>query len=427
MLDEITRLRYENQLPEKVTGNTRNTLIRSYRKWKGECYVPNNVHKSIRWTVRDPLRQDPDVPASPWQILKSKGKEDEPTATTKSNYGFISAKGTVPVKTNDKPMAKFTSARRKGVNADEGKRVQPANSNVAKRKQEEDMQGSPARKRVKLDKEPQTLEGARGLIWDEENWSCAYDASFTILYALWSEDDSKWKRRFKDMNRTMSTLSDGFVRAKAGLSSLESGRNKVRNMLYARSPEKFPRGRMGASVSELAAEILKSDATIAYYRLRCLRCSRETQAKTDLMTGVIHCDRAPSRSTAEFMRSLLRCPSDRLCSGCHGSTEMITHFQEAPPILSLSLPSEDNVISISKQITVKCEHEDVLYVLKGIVYYANAHFTSQIVTANGDVWYHDGIGTGGEILYDGKLAEMSELDLLHRKGGNATLSVYSRQ
>ncbi|KZP02117.1 hypothetical protein FIBSPDRAFT_715227, partial [Athelia psychrophila] len=164
LLDEITRLRYEGQLHKKVTGNTRNALIRSYRAWKGESYVPNKVHQAIRWTRRDPLRQDPDVPMSPWQILKGK-KKDELAATAKSTYGFVPAKGTVA------------------------------------RKQEEDVQEPPSRKRVKLNNEPQAQEGSRGLIWDEENWSCAYDACFTILYALWSEDDTKWKGRFKDMNR----------------------------------------------------------------------------------------------------------------------------------------------------------------------------------------------------------------------------------
>ncbi|KZP02118.1 hypothetical protein FIBSPDRAFT_718090, partial [Athelia psychrophila] len=80
----------------------------------------------------------------------------------------------------------------------------------------------------------------------------------------------------------------------------------------------------------------------------------------------------------------------------------------------------------SKQIKMRCEQENILYALRGIVYYANAHFTSQTVTADGDMGYHDGIVTGGRVLRNGKLAEMSELDLLNCKGGTATLLVYSR-
>lgn len=280
------------------------------------------------------------------------------------------------------------------------------------------MQGSALWKNAKLHNRPQTGEGFQGLKWDKENWSCTYNTTFTILYTLWSEDDAKWKQNFKDMNRILNVLSNSFVRAKAGLSSLENGRNKVRNMLYVQSPEKFLKGSAGASVCELAAEIWKSDSTITHYWLKCLQCSRETQARRDLMTRVIHCNQTLDHSTAEFMRSLLRYRSDRLCSACHGSTETITHFKESPPILSLLLLGEG--------IMVRCGHTDTMYTLRGVVYYTNVHFTSQIVMANNDLGYHDGIGTGDQVVYNDKLAKTSELDLLTCRGGVATLLVYSR-
>ena len=45
LLDEITKLKYEKKLPEIVTGSTRNELISSYRKWKGENYIPKKMQK----------------------------------------------------------------------------------------------------------------------------------------------------------------------------------------------------------------------------------------------------------------------------------------------------------------------------------------------------------------------------------------------
>jgi hypothetical protein len=47
LMDEITRLRYEGKLSLKVYGEIRNTLIQTFREWKGEQYVPNNVHSAI--------------------------------------------------------------------------------------------------------------------------------------------------------------------------------------------------------------------------------------------------------------------------------------------------------------------------------------------------------------------------------------------
>ena len=35
----------------------------------------------------------------------------------------------------------------------------------------------------------ETFDEPQGLIWDGENYSCAYDALFSILRHLWSRDD----------------------------------------------------------------------------------------------------------------------------------------------------------------------------------------------------------------------------------------------
>ena len=50
LLDEITWLRYSRKLPPTIAGDTRNNLIVAFREWKGEQYVPQNVHPSIRWS-----------------------------------------------------------------------------------------------------------------------------------------------------------------------------------------------------------------------------------------------------------------------------------------------------------------------------------------------------------------------------------------
>src|ERR1700729_4659597 len=72
LLDEITRLRYENELPEHVIGSRRNVIIRQFQKWKGTSYVPSNVHLAIRWSQRDPLDMLDATTDSPWQIVKGK-------------------------------------------------------------------------------------------------------------------------------------------------------------------------------------------------------------------------------------------------------------------------------------------------------------------------------------------------------------------
>ena len=55
MLDEITTLDYDRKLHTTIVGESRGVLIKVFRKWKDENYIPKNVHKAIRWSKHDPL------------------------------------------------------------------------------------------------------------------------------------------------------------------------------------------------------------------------------------------------------------------------------------------------------------------------------------------------------------------------------------
>jgi len=55
LLDEITKLRYNGKLHESVEGIHCNILIDRFRSWKGQHYVPENVHKAICWSKKDPM------------------------------------------------------------------------------------------------------------------------------------------------------------------------------------------------------------------------------------------------------------------------------------------------------------------------------------------------------------------------------------
>ena len=55
ILDDLTRLAYENKLPVFIQGNTCNTLIRQYQLWKGEHFVPEKVDVALKWSDNDPM------------------------------------------------------------------------------------------------------------------------------------------------------------------------------------------------------------------------------------------------------------------------------------------------------------------------------------------------------------------------------------
>ena len=55
LMDEISKLRFENCLPSIINGHLRNAIIRQYQNFKGESYVPQIVPHTLKWTKSDPM------------------------------------------------------------------------------------------------------------------------------------------------------------------------------------------------------------------------------------------------------------------------------------------------------------------------------------------------------------------------------------
>ncbi|TDL13767.1 hypothetical protein BD410DRAFT_734922, partial [Rickenella mellea] len=144
LLDEISRLRYEGQLPAHIEGDRRNTLIKKFQDWKGQNYVPKNVHPAIQWSSKSPFElfeTDKDN-TSEFQSLNKCNSNPRPTKKIKLT------KGSEPI-------------------------LQEKTTQSKKRKSDE------VNERLMLDQ--------FGFTWDSQNYSCSYDALFTILFNIWSE------------------------------------------------------------------------------------------------------------------------------------------------------------------------------------------------------------------------------------------------
>ncbi|KAI5897191.1 uncharacterized protein SCHCODRAFT_02470854, partial [Schizophyllum commune H4-8] len=55
LLDDITKLRYEGQLPSHINVHRRLDLIAQYRKWRGAEYMPATVAAAIKWRDGKPV------------------------------------------------------------------------------------------------------------------------------------------------------------------------------------------------------------------------------------------------------------------------------------------------------------------------------------------------------------------------------------
>ncbi|KAJ7927081.1 hypothetical protein B0H13DRAFT_1599006 [Mycena leptocephala] len=73
----------------------------------------------------------------------------------------------------------------------------------------------------------------------------------------------------------------------------------------------------------------------------------------------------------------------------------------APPCFYLSLTDATVLIDSAVNLIVGTLTER--YALRGVIYEGEEHFTCRIIKPNGDAWYHDGIDTGRECVFEGSV------------------------
>ena len=64
--------------------------------------------------------------------------------------------------------------------------------------------------------------------------------------------------------------------------------------------------------------------------------------------------------------------------------------------------------------------------MRGIVYHGENHFTSRIISPEGNIWFHDGISTGSTCEHDGHLRTTTDRALYKCKGRELVLAVYAQ-
>ncbi|KAJ6529767.1 hypothetical protein B0H19DRAFT_908648, partial [Mycena capillaripes] len=170
ILDEITRLRFEGALPRSVTGLYRRRLIRSFYAWKTDHRDPPHFHPAMRWDASMGNRVPEPEFYSEWKPSVSLNKKRKSLAVTGTSKDRAS------------------------------EAIQPP------KKRAKDRSGEGQQERVTT---PLVYHLTRpvGLIWDSFDYSCVYDATFTILANLWLEDANKWTTYFAYISGFMGELA----------------------------------------------------------------------------------------------------------------------------------------------------------------------------------------------------------------------------
>jgi hypothetical protein len=179
-----------------------------------------------------------------------------------------------------------------------------------------------------------------GLIWDSSNYSCAYDALFTILYEIWSSDIRTWTRRFKKINQHhLKSLSACFKQYMNGQTSFETARDTIRHELYSQTPAQFPYGTRGTSFSALASTIVAPQNFVAISSPQCTNCEYSEPSIDDRLDFVLYEKEDTQKSTSYWLRSL-KYETHKICPQCFSAMMQPISFKSAPNVLVLKLTQE---------------------------------------------------------------------------------------
>jgi hypothetical protein len=261
-----------------------------------------------------------------------------------------------------------------------------------------------------------------GLVWDSQNYSCAYDSLFTILYHIWNSDTDRWDEFFDDTSKPLFMLQNGFEMFNSGEITIEEVRDNVRYYLHGQNANLFPNGQVGMNITDLADLLCQTTEPICESNYDCIECdiSIEARNKFSYYLNLQRSDLNISNtdSIVSILKRLLHLPTSKRCANCNNILYRNSNFLSAPDLLILHIPYADVKINTSFKFLNKS------YNLRGVVYYGSNHYTSCIVSENKSVWYHDGIQTGKDMTFEGTLLSKKSKKWNIYNDKNAVLFVY---
>jgi hypothetical protein len=231
-------------------------------------------------------------------------------------------------------------------------------------------------------------------------------------------------QRFPDEinSRFLGSLGRGFEKVLQKKATLEEVRDIIRQKLHTMNAEKYPLGKTGASVGYLAVDMLKSNRVVTLSQIMCSECDYAEPELADQL-GYTLCTNTSFKSTLDWV-SKTEISINTECPNCSSALTNPIFYKEVPQILICEYPLQN--IKTSHKITfVTGEKETVLH-LRGIVYHGGFHFTSRIISADGDIWFNDGMTTARTSEDDGHLKHTSDSRLKTCRGNNLVLAVYAQ-
>jgi hypothetical protein len=428
ILNEITKLRYEGELPGEIVGETRLELIKNFREHKGNPYMPKELPKALKWSSHDPF----DFSKDAGDLAPSRGRERKtegarPVQQRKPEK-LVEAKGTKRLHTMSNDNNTRLSKRRK---------LNPVAEKAQKEMQKTFADSVGSRKRSAVDEEfppakrrKQTndiLDKPSGFKW--EAMSCAYDSLLSIIRQVWESHSKNYRTKFASENATLQVINAEFAKAARLDQSWEAARNNIRRSIIEHGGDTVDSYSCGTDIVRLSRFITEVRPHTIAELDECATCSLSSPSSSPTPGAMFWgCVQPPtSQSISQYLKDIWETSHNKQCVRCKSdSFTQKTQFMTAPPLLALEVMGVNNVeMDETLQINL-ANGTQKTFKLCGVIYYGSNHFNSRIVTVSGTVWYNDGIATGEACVYEGHISEWPWTRLRTCRGKSAIIVLYAR-
>jgi len=110
------------------------------------------------------------------------------------------------------------------------------------------------------------------------------------------------------------------------------------------------------------------------------------------------------------------------CSSCQEHLTRIHKFAFPLPFIALDVSHSPEIDAFH----IPIDGIEIMYKLRGIAYYGASHFTARVIQDNGMVWYHDGLQTGTNLVYEGTLNNLLDNNLSACEGREVSVAIYAK-
>jgi hypothetical protein len=188
---------------------------------------------------------------------------------------------------------------------------------------------------------------------------------------------------------------------------------------------RYPNGRVGASVGNLAYDMFKTNDVTTLSQVMCPECDYAEPEQDDKLGYTLVADNSTTPKSTSKWISELDIEIHEECPNCSSALIQPIFYDDPAQILVLEYPN--NNIKTSHKISFETDGKVTVLYLRGIVYFGDFHFTSRIISSTGDIWFNDGISTGRSCEEDGHLSHISDTRLKTCRGKDLVLAVYAQK